>query len=709
MHSSSGSIDSLTLDFDQEQELSIKDRIKIFKSSQFDSDGYFTSKCPNMTEKEIKHLCVNLKELKKASAEEMRKSVYANYAAFIRTAKEISALEGQLVSLKNLLSAQATIVHGLADGACLDSVFSAQEGLIDVESSNNQTITELAKVETWLAEFIETMDVLLAEKRVEAALDTIQEGEAVAENACDRKIIGPKNMLSLKNAIAEQRQKLLDQLVETAGQPSTSCAELRSVVAALKRLGDGPHAHTLLLNAHHHRLKRHVRNLCALGATSRGAYCASLAQLVFSTIAQVASDCLNVFGDEETCFVSELVNWTIKETENLALLAKRYSLASSAGTGNLRAAIECVHACLGHCSLLEARGLTLAPVLTRHFKPCVDQALTSNLKRIEMSCAALAADDDWCLTLSQPKLSRSAHRFNSMIQEIFEDAETLEILQLSNSTLEGAVQVFSSYVNTLINALPASLHEVNPEGRTIVKQAETESQQLALLANALFLADDLIPRAASRILHRHCRAPEVREWKKKLQRLVDNLRDTFCRQHTLELIFADDGSVLLNPHMYTDMDNQSHEPEWFPSGVFQELFARLTEIASLAADIFVGKERFATVLLMRLIETVILWLSDDQTFWVEIEQGEKRLGPFVILFASQGRYLSRNLQQAAKNVIARAIDAVSASGIDPYNHLPEDEWFADVAQIAIKMLTGKATFDEVESDAISPAASTSHE
>lgn len=33
---------------------------------------------------EIKQLCTYLVDLKKASAEEMRRSVYANYAAFIR-------------------------------------------------------------------------------------------------------------------------------------------------------------------------------------------------------------------------------------------------------------------------------------------------------------------------------------------------------------------------------------------------------------------------------------------------------------------------------------------------------------------------------------------------------------------------------------------------------------------------------------------------
>lgn len=37
--------------------------------------------------------------------------------------------------------------------------------------------------------------------------------------------------------------------------------------------------------------------------------------------------------------------------------------------------------------------------------------------------------------------------------------------------------------------------------------------------------------------------------------------------------------------------------------------------------------------------------------------------------------------------------------------LPEDDWFAEVAQISIKMLTGKANFSNVEGDVTSPTAS----
>lgn len=53
-------------------------------------------------------------------------------------------------------------------------------------------------------------------------------------------------------------------------------------------------------------------------------------------------------------------------------------------------------------------------------------------------------------------------------------------------------------------------------------------------------------------------------------------------------------------------------------------------MASIAAEMFAGKERFATLLLMKLTETVILWLSQDQSFWDDIEDGPKSLGPLAL-------------------------------------------------------------------------------
>lgn len=135
----------------------------------------------------------------------------------------------------------------------------------------------------------------------------------------------------------------------------------------------------------------------------------------------------------------------------------------------------------------------------------------------------------------------------------------------------------------MINAFPGSIETENLEGsgRRIVKMAESETQQIALLANALLLADELLPRATSKLWsfnksqdhlrasNKQDRAPEQRELKRRLQRFVDQLRDSFCRQHALELIFTEDGGVRLSAEMYLSMDCSKDEPEWFPSPIYQ--------------------------------------------------------------------------------------------------------------------------------------------
>lgn len=736
----------------------LSDKLKVFKGDNFDADGYVQLKCQSMNEKEIRQLCTHLLELKKASAEEMRKSVYANYSAFIRTSKEISDLEGELLSIRNLLSTQAALIHGLSEGVHMDSL-SSSTGASSFLDSHVSEDHEPSDLEKWALEFPDILDVLLAERRVDETLAALDEGEQVAADEQQKGSLNASAFSSLQNTISDCRSRLAEQLAEAAHQPSTRGAELRAAISALKRLGDGSRAHTLLLNAHYQRFQYNMQSLRPSSTSYGGAYTAALSQLVFSAIAQAASDSVAVFG-EESAYASELVMWSTKQTENFALLVKRHALASSAAAGGLRAAAECVQIALGHCSLLEARGLALCPVLLKLFRPSVEQALEANLKRIEESTAALAAADDWVLTHSpattrlfsrasnastggigfQLKLSSSAHRFNSMVQEFFEDVAPLLSMQLGGQTLDGLAQVFNSYINLLIKALPGSIEEdggMEVSGNKIVRVAETETQQLALLGNAAALADELLPRAALKLVpqqtsgkedpwkrssERQNRLPEQRDWRRRLQRTVERLRDNFCRQHALDLIFTEDGDTQLSAEMYINLDDNTDNSDWhqdpFPSLIFQELFAKLDRLLHIATEMLPGRERVITMLLMRLTETVIIWLSDDQTFWEDIEDGPKPLGPvglqqfvldmqFVIQFASQGRYFSRHMHQVIKDIILRAMNAFASSGMDPNSVLPEDDWFVDVAHEAILKLTGRPRSFNGDREPNSPTASVS--
>ncbi|KAF8095628.1 hypothetical protein N665_0328s0007 [Sinapis alba] len=730
----------------KENGVRVEEGLSLFKSDKFDADAYVQSKC-SINEKDIKELCSYLLDLKKASAEEMRRSVYANYPAFIRTSKEISDLEGELSSIRNLLSTRATLIHGLANGVNIDhdnvSDGSPANGVLNFEDEDN----DLSDLEKWAAEFPDQLDALLAERRVDEALAAFDEGEILISQANENHTLTSSLLSSLQFAIAERKQKLADQLAKAACQPSTRGGELRSAITALKRLGDGPRAHTVLLDAHFQRYHYNMQSLRPSSTSyGGGAYTAALSQLVFSAISQASIDSLGIFG-KEPAYSSELVTWAIKQTEAFSLLVKRHALASSAAAGGLRAAAECAQIALGHCSLLEARGLSLCPLLLKHFKPIVEQALEANLKRIEENTAAMAAADDWVLTnppagsrhastAFQNKLTSSAHRFNLMVQDFFEDVGPLLSMQLGSKALKGLFRVFNSYVDVLVRALPGSMEEEEANfegfGNKIVQMAETEAQQLALLANASLLADELLPRAAMKLSpldqtshrtddlrrpsDRQNRNPEQREWKRRLLGTVDKLKDAFCRQHALDLIFTEEGDSHLSADMYINMDGNGDDVDWFPSLIFQELYAKLNRMASLAADMFEGRERFATSLLMRLTETVILWLSGDQSFWDDIEEGPRPLGPlglrqlyldmkFVICFASQGRYLSRNLHRGTNEIITKALAAFSATGLDPYSELPEDDWFNEICLDGMERLSGKAKGNNGEVH--SPTASVS--
>ena len=177
------------------------------------------------------------------------------------------------------------------------------------------------------------------------------------------------------------------------------------------------------------------------------------------------------------------------------------------------------------------------------------------------------------------------------IQDFFEDVGPLLSMQLGGQTLEGLFQVFNSYVSMLIKALPGSMEEeadFEGLGNKIVRMADTEAQQIALLANASLLADELLPRAAMKLAplsqatynddtrrrasDRQNRHPEQREWKRRLVSSVDRLKDTFCRQHALDLIFTENGDSYLTADMYINKDGNADEIEWFPSPIFQVLY-----------------------------------------------------------------------------------------------------------------------------------------
>nr|GMC73076.1 exocyst complex component EXO84B [Ipomoea batatas] len=140
---------------------------------------------------EIRQLCSSLLDLKKASAEEICaevsmltntafhsktakqwRSISLSLALSKHTSKEISDLEGELSSMKKLLSTQATLIHNLADGVHVDSLSDIDPDNVTHDTSNDET-SEDSDLEKWSTEFPDYLDVLLAERRVDEALSSL--------------------------------------------------------------------------------------------------------------------------------------------------------------------------------------------------------------------------------------------------------------------------------------------------------------------------------------------------------------------------------------------------------------------------------------------------------------------------------------------------------------------------------------------------------
>ena len=59
----------------------------------------------------------------------------------------------------------------------------------------------------------------------------------------------------------------------------------------------------------------------------------------------------------------------------------------------------------------------------------------------------------------------------------------------------------------------------------------------------------------------------------------------------------------------------------------QALFSKLQQLATVAGDVLLGKEKIQKILLARLTETVVMWLSDEQEFWGVLEDDSAPLQP----------------------------------------------------------------------------------
>ncbi|CAL5364128.1 unnamed protein product [Camellia sinensis] len=626
----------------------------------------------------IRKLCFELLDLKDA-VENLCGNTRTKYLAFLRLSEEVVEVEHELNELRKHISAQGILVQDLMSGVCRElDEFNGSSGDIQEAEQNLENceleVPLLNEAEGHERMFLETVDVLLAEHKVEEALevlDTEERSHPELKGSGDTSSTEPS---SYKSAFLKRKEMLEDQLVEITEQPSVGILELKKALSGLLKLGKGPLAHQLLLKSYGSHLQNSIKAFLPFCHTYAETYSATLSNLVFSSISLTTKESGLLFGDNPA-YTNRVIQWAECEIESFVRLVKENAPPSDTIFA-LHAASICVQASLSHCSALESQGLKLSKLLLVLLRPYIEEVLELNFRRARRVVLDIAGTDE-SLQLS-PRfalpLSIFATSCDNMLLDIVEQLTPLVILHFGGNVLTRISQLFDKYVDALSRALPGPSEDDN---LTELKEAvpfrvETDSEQLALLGTAFTVADELLPMLVSRIwsalneskeaangvveniLPMANNAIELKDWRRHLQHSLDKLRD----------------------HFYQDA-----------------LFGKLQQLATVAGDVLLGKERIQKILLARLTETVVMWLSDEQEFWGVLEDDSAHLQPLGLQQSFAG-YPSRHIHQIASSIITRAIRTFSARGINPQSALPADEWFAETAKTTIhKLLQGASGSD----------------
>ncbi|KAL5198459.1 hypothetical protein ABZP36_001971 [Zizania latifolia] len=686
----------------------------------------------SQTEKGIRKICSELLELKDA-IENLCGNMQSKYHAFLRISEEVVEAEQELIELQKHVSAQGILVQDLMSGVCHELEM-WQKCCKDEHVEEKDLQTELNEIMSYDAQdskvsFLDNIDILLAEHKIEEALLALEteEKKYIAKDDSGKEL--DAEISAHKTAIIKRKSILEDQLVRYSEQPSLSITELRKSLSGLIKIGKGSLAHQVLLKVCGSRLQKNVEAFLPTCSIYTETYSATLSKLVFSAISKVSKESSTLFGDSPMN-LNRIIQWAEYEIENFARLVKENSpLPESASA--LRSACICIQTSLTHCSYLESYGLKFSNLLMVLLHPYVEEVIDLNFRRLRRKIVDSAKNDDILLPTPQEgsrlssavapniMLTSSGKKFMSIVNDVLDQVTPMTIVHFGGTILNKFVQLFDKYVETLIKVLPGASDDDNlvESKEPIEFKAESDAQQIQLIGTAYTVADELLPAAVSKFFDiqtekkgiggsgeglgsRSIYSIEYKEWKRNLQHSLDKLRDYFCLQYVLSFIYLE-GKSRLDARMYLELktDDLLWESDPSPSLPFQALFVKLRQLASVAGDVLLGKERIQKVLLSRLTETVVMWLSNEQEFWDVFEDESIQLRPsglqqlildmhFVVEIAVCGRYPHRPVQQLVSVVITRAIAAFSARHVDPQSALPEDEWFLDMAKSAINKQLG---------------------
>lgn len=177
-------------------------QLKLLDEKSFDPDAFLKAKLANSTEYELKSLQSSLRNTKDETAADLQKNVFKNYAEFVHISKEISALENEMIELKDSLSewkSMPSLLHIDESSSASDRRRNVRSSVADLRVLYASQMQTLHTQIEGSAKFVPTTPG----RHVIAEMDT----GVVALHAATYKVAHPVRFVLLDDAVLVARRR----------------------------------------------------------------------------------------------------------------------------------------------------------------------------------------------------------------------------------------------------------------------------------------------------------------------------------------------------------------------------------------------------------------------------------------------------------------------------------------------------------------------
>nr|CAB3243998.1 exocyst complex component 8-like [Phallusia mammillata] len=369
----------------------------------------------------------------------------------------------------------------------------------------------------WLHEMPEDLDVFIAQRNFEQAVNLILESKTYLSNISDCPL-----KTDFEQKLINRRQQLVEVLSrELRSSPDRSLRGgprvIRRPVVLLIQLEESTKACHLFLNNRTSAVAFAVRQLRTEG--SLPLYISKLCKVFFNNLEETAREFQLSFKETSGCY-SSFVVWA---QEELTSFVDTFSQQVFGRNADVTEVAECVQNAEAHCEKLHCLGLDLDFLLNNLLLPHIQAAIGDHKQKIidatklrnseetwrptnmvtpqatdkmidEMTVLGLKSFMDYCYDSCFIRLTGSTLAFSKAILTHVDSAMKMLLPELQKPVLDGIAEVVLLYTDFTSGCL----------------RCETERQDKAKLIreNARFLAESLLPLVEQKIQKKIRQSPK---------------------------------------------------------------------------------------------------------------------------------------------------------------------------------------------------------